>query len=210
MKLLKMLERGEMNSYLSCPAQLLQIILRASLVSRTFGNSATIPQQLNRYGLQLMNEADSFNVRAWATSVQGITSQNDYESRMHVASAHRSAISLYVNRAVSGGSLLDENDVKRLVADIIHHLSFIRAGNHLLKSTSWPAFIAGVETTDTEQQNWVIEHLAALWGMLPWRYIHTAVEMLGIIWQQSRVRSGGIHRSEDWRLRFIRNDWIVV
>lgn len=211
-----MLERGELNSYLSCPASFLQTILLASHFSRPVDDfsfddpKATKNYQL-QHGLELMEKVNSFDLSAWAAGVQGLALQNDYRSRLHVASAHRSAICLYINRVVSEGALLDESGVRTLVADIIDHLSRIRPGNHLLKSTSWPTFIAGIETKDPTQQRWAVEHLSALWGMLPWGYLHTAMEMLGMMWQSGKDHSvHGVAERDGWPRHLLGKDWIVV
>lgn len=211
-----MLERGELNSYLSCPAGFLQVILLASRFSRPVhdpsrdGSQVAGENQIQRC-LELMDKVNSFDLSAWAAGVQGLASQNDYRSRLHVASAHRSAICLYINRAVSSGALLDESSVKTLVVDIIDHLSFIRPGNHLLKSTSWPTFIAGIETRDPKQQRWVVEHLSALWGMLPWGYIHTAMEMLAMMWRSDKEHGvNGMIDRKGWPNLLFGKDWIVV
>lgn len=211
-----MLERGELNSYLSCPAGFLQIILLASHFSRSVQDSllnrsqGDSDYQLQR-GLELMNKVNSFNLSAWAAGVQGLALQNDFRSRLHVASAHRSAICLYINRAVSSGALLDETGVKILVTDIIDHLSHIRPGNHLLKSTSWPTFIAGIEARDSKHQRWAVEHLSALWGMLPWGYIHTAMEMLAMTWRLDlENRANRAIDRENWPRLLFGKDWIVV
>lgn len=216
LKLIEMLERGELNSYLSCPAGFLQVILLASHSSRPAKDSPISDPEMARknhlqHGLELMEKVNSFDLNAWAAGVQGLALQNDYRSRLHVASAHRSAICLYINRVVSSGALLDETSVKTLVADIIDHLSLIRPGNHLLKSTSWPTFIAGIETKDRVQQQWAVEHLSALWGMLPWGYLHTAMEMLGMMWRSDKDHPGNrVTEGEGWPRLLSGKDWIVV
>ncbi|KAK5065400.1 hypothetical protein LTR84_001238 [Exophiala bonariae] len=216
LKLIEMLERGELNSYLSCPANFLQAILLASHFTRPVDDlSLDDPKDAQQYrlqhGLELMERVNSFDLNAWAAGVQGLALQNDYRSRLHVASAHRSAICLYINRVVSGGALLDGSSVKTLVADIIDHLSLIRPGNHLLKSTSWPTFIAGIETKDPKQQRWAVDHLSALWGMLPWGYLHTAMEMLGMMWQSDKEPPAqSVAGRDGWPRHLLGKDWIVV
>lgn len=214
MEMLPVLERAQVNSYLSCPAELLQIMLWASYLSRTGadegGHSWTISG--HDQSLELMSKARSFDVRAWAARVRGISAHDDFDSRLHVASAHKAAICLYLHRAVPWRNLLQEQEIDQLTADIIQHLSHIQPGNHLLKSTSWPAFIAGAESRDRRQRVWILEHLSALWEMLPWGYLHTEVEMLTSIWATEKgdcevgdAQSGWLHQ-----LKSRGKDWIVV
>lgn len=159
----------------------------------------------------LINQAQSFDINTWAASVQGISSHSDLESRIHVVLAHKSAVCLYIHRAVPFAGLLDENGVETHVRTITHNLSFILPGNQLLKCTSWPTFIAGAESKDPEQQAWVVERLGVLWESLPWGYVHTAIEMLQTIWDM-----GDAHNPPatpvSWLQRFkaLGNDWIVV
>lgn len=214
MELLPVLERAQVNSYLSCPAELLQIMLWASHLSRS--DSMEAGQFSTAYvcekSLELMQNARSFDVRAWAARVRGISAHDDFESRLHVASAHKSAICLYLHRAVPWRSLLDNEEIAHLTTDIIRHLSHIQPGNHLLKSTSWPAFIAGAETRDRRQRVWILEHLSALWEMLPWGYLHTEVEMLNTIWDAENRDGNSASQDRGWlhQLKCLGKDWIVV
>ncbi|KAK2882619.1 hypothetical protein FQN49_000158 [Arthroderma sp. PD_2] len=202
---LPMLERAEANSYMSCPAFLLQIMLQASHLAGSDKATALEEEQ----AFFLIKRAESFDIHAWAASVQGISSHNDFESRVHVASAHKSAVCLYIHRAVPSASLLDTSSIKATVDNIIWHLSFILPGNLLLKGTSWPTFIAGAESHDPSQQAWVVERLHALWEMLPWGYVHTAIEMLKTIWAAD---NSATEATDGWlqRLKALGNEWIVV
>ncbi|KAF3481384.1 acriflavine sensitivity control protein acr-2 [Arthroderma uncinatum] len=202
---LPMLERAEANSYMSCPAFLLQIMLSASHLS-SLDKVTTLEEEQAFY---LMKRAQSFGIHAWAASVQGISSYNDFDSRVHVATAHKSAVCLYIHRAVPSASLLDKSSIKATINDIIWHLSFILPGNLLLKGTSWPTFIAGAESHDPEQRAWVVARLHALWEILPWGYVHTAIEMLRTTWAAEDLAT---ELTGGWlqRLKALGNDWIVV
>ncbi|EFR03821.1 acriflavine sensitivity control protein acr-2 [Nannizzia gypsea CBS 118893] len=161
---LPLLERAEANSYMSCPAFLLHVMLSASHLS----NVEKITGYEEEQARYLMERASTFNTNTWAASVQGISSHNDFESRAHVASAHKSAVCLYIHQAVPSANLMDECSRKAMVEDIIGHLSFILPGNLLLKGTSWPTFIAGAESRDPAQRAWIVARLNDLWEILPW------------------------------------------
>ena len=208
------LERAEANSYMSCPAALLQIMLSASLLSESDPEESSGKEQLTtdrktQHARNLMQQAESFDINAWAASVQGISLHNDLESRVHVGLAHKSAVCLYIHRAVPFANLLDEDSVETHVHKITHNLSFILPGDRLLKGTSWPTFIAGAESKDPEQQAWVVERLYILWEALPWGYVHTAIEMLQTIW---RMKDPNGPSATSWLQKFkaLGNDWIVV
>ncbi|KAL1959932.1 hypothetical protein VTO42DRAFT_600 [Malbranchea cinnamomea] len=216
---LSILERAEANSYMSCPAVLLQIMLSASLLSG-LGDGAALPgpEHLStayraEQAFHLMQKAQSFDVHQWAASVQGVASYGDFEGRVHVALAHRSAVCLYINRAAPFAGLLDEQGVEEHVRTVTRNLSFIRPGDPLHKGTSWPMFIAGAESEDPEQQAWVVEALYMLWETLPWGYVQTAVEMLETIW---RLKDSSCNtpakKAGSWLQEFkaLGNDWIVV
>ncbi|KAM5445569.1 hypothetical protein MaudCBS49596_007389 [Microsporum audouinii] len=202
---LPLLERAEANSYMSCPAFLLQIMLSASHLSSLDKVTAFEQEQ----ALNLIEKARGFDINAWAASVQGISSTNDFESRVHVASAHKLAVCLYIHQAVPSARLMDKHSSKATVEDIIGHLSFILPGNLLLKGTSWPTFIAGAETHDPTHRAWIVARLHALWEMLPWGYVHTAIEMLKTIWSMEDLATD---TTGGWlqKLKALGNDWIVV
>ncbi len=119
----------------------------------------------------------------------------DIESRMHVASAHRSAACLYILQALPLARAVRPVDTTLLVNDILSHLGHISENDPFFKATSWPTFIAGAETRNAEKRTWALARLLAIWRICPWGYIFSAIEMLKVSWEMQDTGSAG-SRSE--------------
>lgn len=217
LNVLPMLERAEANSYMSCPAMLLQIVLSTSHLSdqrrgiiSEEGQDPTNPRI--EEASRLMDRTQSFDVHAWARRVQGISSHNDFESRLHIALAHKSAVCLYINRAVPSARLLDKDDIDILVQNIIDNLSSILPGDPLLKGTCWPTFMAGAESEGPERQDWIVTRMYVLWEILPWGYLRNTLGILRTIWGLKDNPDPRAKDADGWlqKLKAMGKEWIVV
>ncbi|RDA95573.1 hypothetical protein CP533_1268 [Ophiocordyceps camponoti-saundersi (nom. inval.)] len=190
-ELLPVMKRVEANSYLSCPAEILQVILAASQLSYETPFTDQSPSALG-----LIGQALAFDVPGWAARLRrqsADTDVPDMESRVHVASAHRSAACLYMLQALPLVRATRPVDADLLVSDILAHLVQIGSDDPYFKATSWPAFIAGVETREAEKRTWTMQRLLAIWNICSWGYILAAVEMLKATWaaqDRDALRSG--------------------
>ncbi|KAL0259925.1 hypothetical protein SLS55_005668 [Diplodia seriata] len=215
---LPLLERAESNSYLSCPSVLLQIMLSASYLSSGVHSTPSEASSLAEEAAALLSRAQAFDIHAWAQGVQGISSQHadDFESRVHVASAHKSAICLYIHRAVQPTAhLLDAIQIEALVADVIHHLALIGRDDSLIKGTAWPTFVAGAESEEPERRAWVADRLVMLWRIMLWGYLPTALETLQALWSTDGVVcpvDGVRGAKEGWlqKLKRLGIEWMIV
>ncbi|KAG5940875.1 hypothetical protein E4U53_007534 [Claviceps sorghi] len=188
-ELLPVIRRVEVNSYLSCPPEILQIILLASQLSyetSCHGWSSSAAEQ----ALKLIDEALAFDIPAWADGLRTLPNVSDIESRVHIASAHRSAVCLYILQALPLIRAVRPVDTMFLVGDILGHLEQIDERDPYFKATSWPMFIAGAETRDAEKRAWAMARMFSIWEICPWGYIFTAMEMLKATWQMQDSGTG--------------------
>ncbi|KAF2470035.1 uncharacterized protein BDR25DRAFT_287639 [Lindgomyces ingoldianus] len=186
------LEYAETNNYLSCPAPLLHIMLQAfelpDVQWQQFGEEAS----LARGHIQLLLEAAlSFDPIKWASTFQPASPFEDLKKRISIASAHRSAVCIYITRilpSTHASSLLSTSrgssvsSLSDLATDILDHLSNLSPGDTVFKSIGWPIFLAGAESDDPVQRAVIVEKLDALWNEMYWGYILTVKELLGVIW----------------------------
>ncbi|GAO16787.1 hypothetical protein UVI_02057670 [Ustilaginoidea virens] len=184
---LPVMKRVEVNSYLSCPPEILQIILLASQLSY---ESPCIDWNLSAadQALALIDQALAFDIPAWADRLRQMPNITDIESRIHIASAHRSAVCLYILQALPLSRAVRPVDTSFLVSDILGHLGQISEQDPYFKATSWPTFIAGAETRDSEKRSWAMTRILAIWKICSWGYIFTAIEMLRATWQMQDSR----------------------
>lgn len=205
------MKRAEINSYLSCPAEILQIILVASQLSYetpcTDWSLTAASEALSQ-----IDQALAFNIPAWAARLQR-ANVADIDSRVHVASAHRSAACLYILQALPLVRTVRVVDTDVLVDDILAHLAQIGEKDPYFKATSWPTFIAGAETRDAEKRAWSLGRLLAIWAICPWGYIFTAIEMLKATWHmQDAGGFGGVDVGLNWLqgLKGMGFDYLIV
>lgn len=187
------MERVQVNSYLSCPPEILKIILIASQLSYETPSSTDWSLPAADEALVLIDQALEFDINAWAASLQSLPHVTDIESRIHIASAHRSAACLYILQALPLVRSVRCVDPDFLVDDILGHLAAVGEDDPFFKATSWPTFIAGAETRNAEKRTWMLTRLLAIWDRFRWGYIFTAIEMLKATWhlQDTAGTNGG-------------------
>ncbi|PFH55797.1 hypothetical protein XA68_17610 [Ophiocordyceps unilateralis] len=190
-ELLPVMKRVEANSYLSCPAEILQVILAASQLSYETRCTDWSLSAADK-ALKLVCQALAFDIPGWAARLRQQSAEvPDMESRVHVASAHRSAACLYILQVMPPVRATPPVDAELLVSDILGHLAQIGNDDPYFKATSWPAFIAGVETREAEKRTWTLKRLLAIWGICSWGYIFAAIEMLNATWAMQDRADGG-------------------
>lgn len=204
------MQRVEVTSYLSCPPEILQVILSASQLS---GERPLTDLNLTAAdrALALIDQALHFDIKAWADQLRRLPEIADIESRIHVASAHRSAACLYIVQALPLIRSVRPVATDLLVDDILNHLGAISEDDPYFKATSWPTFIAGAETRDAAKRKWTLQRLMLIWEKVPWGYIFTAIEMLKATWSLQDNQNGpsrGVNWLQD--LKAMGYDTLIV
>lgn len=199
------LQYAEANNYLSFPAVLLEAaLITAQLLQAVQDGSPAKPitSSQEHRTISLLHTAQSFDTRDWASTIQSISPQCDLESRIHIASAHKAAVCIYMSRVLLFLSPTAEvqDNLGPLVSDIIHHLSFVTSDSELFKATSWPTFVAGADARDPNQQTWAMARLRELWECLPCTmgYVRSAMEILGGIWTKRDAAGYASMDTIDW------------
>jgi len=206
-----LLHDAEGNHCSSFPAVLLELIQIGSQLSQPNHSSCPSDVQIwsrQQKALQLLSAAHTFDPYAWATALQPRSPANDLQDRMHVASAHRAAVCVYLMRvlvSINSFATLTCN-LEPLVEEIIAHLSFVCPNNALFTATTWPAFIAGAEASDCDRQKWVANRLHEMWAVEPWGLIRGALGVLERLW--ARGRSDGVIDGEGNALMAEADNWM--
>ncbi|KAE8383814.1 fungal-specific transcription factor domain-containing protein [Aspergillus bertholletiae] len=204
------LRRSEANSCLSLPTALLRILFRACELSNlAFALSSTETPALIAEASSLLSATQSFDVAAWANSVEGAPPRRT-PNRIHTALAHQRAVCIYIYRSIAHppGDMSPE----LLVTEIVYHLSFIDPKDPLSKATSWPTFIAGVETDNPVYRQWALDRLNRLWNVLPWGYVQTAVEVMQMAWTLRDRPAPDSMGAGGWvqQLKALGNHWLIA
>jgi hypothetical protein len=137
----------------------------------------------------LLRAALAFDPIEWSRNFEPASLSENLEHRMRIASAHRAAVCIYLARVLpSTNPLLDPSSPSALVSltgladEIVHHISYLKPGDTLFKSISWPLFLAGAESEDPTQRAWIMNTLDDFYSMLYWGYIRTVKKVLETIW----------------------------
>ncbi|KAI1501583.1 fungal-specific transcription factor domain-containing protein [Biscogniauxia marginata] len=210
--ILHILLRTEANSYHSCPARLMYMLLRAGQLAQAVksqGHGVPSSKQVASF-IDLMNEVQLFDIDDWAVGicvrnleVFGVVNDLEVSFRKHVAATYRSAICLYILLVAPGlqaevrrrersdrtrDDLPTLPNTEDLATTILHHLSFIPSTSPLFKYTTWVVFVTGVEAESPARRAWILERLQAMRVFCPWGMLTAAIDTLAEIW---RLRDQG-------------------
>lgn len=151
--------------------------------------SGETKQDLENRLRTLMELALSFDPIQWLLEFTPTSPDEDLSKRFHIASAHRSAVFIYLARFVpSTNPLLNPEqgtalgDLEEHAGIIIHHISQLSPGDVIFKSISWPLFLAGAETNDPKHRAWILCTLDTFYHILHWGYVQSVVKTLKAIW----------------------------
>ena len=217
-----LLQDEEGNSCSSFPTALLQLLQSGAQLSLPNHPSYSSTIVKKQKALVLLARAAAFDPVTWATKLEPSSPASDLNFRIHIASAHRAAVCIYLSRVLDALSptIQIPHNLECLVAEIIKNLAHIRPSNALFKATTWPAFIAGAETNDLARQEWVTIRFQELWEVEPWGLLKGAVGLLERIWlaRRKEIVQGeedpqkGLHRKRDWigDLKGSGVDWLIL
>lgn len=213
------MQDAEGNHCSSFPAVLLQLIRAGAQLSQRTPSSTPQDTSINyeaEQDLLLLQSAQSFNPIVWAANLKAHSPASDILYRARVAAAHRAAVCIYLSRVLISiyPSIQISHDLEPLVAEVIAHLSVIPSSHELFKAITWPAFIAGAETNDRANQEWIVAKLQELWEIEPWGLIRGSAGLLKKMWEE---RKNGELLNEtkdkgDWitELRGKGVDWLIL
>jgi hypothetical protein len=199
------LKRAAANSYLCCPPEILEVLYEASQLSAAPEDDQATAEE----AIALIARAQDFDVQAWAEDLHRDPqfSNIPVQSRVHTATAHRLAASLYASRAApTAGARMGEEVTERLSRELIQHLAGVPDEDPNFKATAFPTFIAGAEAKDPETRDWIMNRLRRLVFWCPWGFLYTAMDTLPVIWrmeEEGKSQRGWIQTLRDPELNFL-------
>ncbi|KAH7380262.1 fungal-specific transcription factor domain-containing protein [Phaeosphaeria sp. MPI-PUGE-AT-0046c] len=185
------LRYAETNNYLSCPGPLLRIMLESfALPDKTVSCTDEVYDNIQEQIEKLLHRALDFEPVPWSRSFEPASPYEDISQRIRIAAAHRSAVCIYLARVLpSNHPLIDPKSgtaivyLTDLANDVVHQISHLKPGDALFKSICWPLFLAGAESRDPVQREWIMNTLDALYSTMFWGYLHTSKRVLEAIWK---------------------------
>lgn len=185
------LRYAETNNYLSCPGPLLRVMLESfALPARTVSCTEEVYGSIQEKIGLLLHRALQFDPVTWSCDFEPASPFEDIEQRIRIAAAHRSAVCIYLARVLPSSSpLIDPAsgsaivNLTALANDVVHQISYLKPGDALFKSICWPLFLAGAESRDPTQREWIMNTLDDLYSIMFWGYLHTSKRVLEAIWK---------------------------
>lgn len=155
--------------------------------SRVIGNLGIEQEEKLK---SLVQRTLAFDPAVWLSTIKPVSSLDDPEKRFHIASAHRSAVCIYLARFIPyKHPLLDPSSgqaimsLASLATDIVYHISYITPKDGFFKSLNWPLFLAGAETDDPAERVFIAHTLDTIYDLMRWGYIQTNKKILETIWE---------------------------
>lgn len=221
---LSLLQDAEGNHCSSFPTQLLRILQAGTLLVPA--NSPTTQphcsQSARAETRALFDAAHCFDPCAWASALQQRSPVADLEQRVHVASAHKAAVCIYIARLLLllGHTAELPVDIETLLSTGIGHLSQVGGKSPFFAATAWTSFVVGAEMTDSERRSWAVDRFNNLWEVEPWGSLREAITVLQLLWeeQDEMILSNEARPHDDaqvdfnWirRLRDLNVHWLVI
>lgn len=172
------LESIEVSQHLPCPLEFLNVAVQ---LCKLLGEDDLHDGVATEDVVSFLGALESFDVRAWAYSFKHSPACEscpiDHESRIHVGEAQRSAFFIFAVRATSQVTSSNGRLAHHL-SRLVEHLSFISDTEVLFKATSWPTFIAALETREGSVFSWSLSRLRKICRHLPWGYIGRVIQVL--------------------------------
>ncbi|KAF1918308.1 fungal-specific transcription factor domain-containing protein [Ampelomyces quisqualis] len=185
------LRYAETNNYLSCPGPLLRIMLESfALPKKTRSCTGEVHNNIQEQIAGLLHRALDFDPMAWSNDFEPASPHEDINKRIRIAAAHRSAVCIYLARVLpSTNPLIDPSsgtaivNLTELANDVVHQISHLKPADALFKSICWPLFLAGAESRDLVQREWIMNTLDELYSQMLWGCLHTSKRVLEAIWK---------------------------
>ncbi|CAG7918732.1 unnamed protein product [Penicillium olsonii] len=203
------LKRLEENSWVGCPAYLLEVIFFIHSLWYPDSEIATKPQPP---GLPTpMQPGQPLTLEAFASLLQGIRnfdpitwSQNmqdvffipDLTYRLALATSYQDAVYLYTSRVLSRSregfsppwtDVGMPTDHRLITTNLITQICLVPASDPHFKCLIWPTFIAGAECLPS-QRALILDKLGSLYESLTSANVRNAAWVLRLMWQKQDLK----------------------
>ena len=207
----EILKRLEENSWVGCPAYLLEVIFFIHALWYPDSEVATItpqptalptpiqpgqPLTLDSFA-SLLQGIRNFDPIAWSQEMQNVFFVPNLTYRLALATSYQDAVYLYTSRVLSRareGFSPPWTDVglpldHRLIAtNLITQICLIPNSDPHFKCLIWPSFIAGAECRRLSQRSLVLEKLGALYQAVTSVNVRNAAWVLRLMWQKQDLK----------------------
>lgn len=204
------LKRLEENSWVGCPAYLLEVIFFVhalwypdSEVAAATPHPTALPTSIQpgqpltlETFASLLQGIRNFDPIAWSQDMQNVFFIPDLTYRLALATSYQDAVYLYTSRVLSRsreGFSPPWTDVgmpadhRLITTNLITQICLIPASDPHFKCLIWPTFIAGAECRPS-QRALILEKLGSLYEALTSVNVRNAAWVLRLMWQKQDLK----------------------
>ncbi|KAB8225518.1 C6 transcription factor (Acr-2) [Aspergillus novoparasiticus] len=201
------------QSYLGCPEFLLDALRSFSICRDLLAGSHPRDEGLQSYIENVSTVLDltqSFDCRAWALDLAKENIHSTYDTNMlsNLAEAYKAGALIYGSRvldALTGDTtLLDD-----LVCELITIIEAMRCDEALFKCILWPMFVAGLESRQQDQRDFMIGCLEKFWFETKCINVVNAACILRRFWKMEDTQQT---LSSQWIFNIgqLGRDWLLI
>ncbi|CAG8178844.1 unnamed protein product [Penicillium salamii] len=213
------LKRLEENSWVGCPAYLLEVIFfihslwypESEIATKT--QSPSLPTSIQP-GQPLTLEAfasllqgiRNFDPISWSQNMQDVFFIPDLSYRLALATSYQDAVYLYTSRVLSRSregfsppwtDVGMPTDHRLITTNLITQICLVPASDPHFKCLIWPTFIAGAECLPS-QRALILEKLGSLYEALTSANVRNAAWVLRLMWQKQDLKRRERHGGHDF------------
>ncbi|PIG81010.1 C6 transcription factor (Acr-2) [Aspergillus arachidicola] len=202
------------QSYLGCPEFLLDALRSFSICRDALAGS----DPLDEGGLQsyignvstVLDLTQSFDCRAWASDLAQLHTHSTHDTTMlsTLAEAYKAGALIYGRRVLDAltGNTTPLSD---LVRELVTIIEAMRCDEALFKCILWPMFVAGLESRQQDQRDFVISCLEKFWFETKCINVVNAANILRRFWKMEDTQQT---LSSQWIFNIGRlgHDWLLI
>ncbi|KAF7586990.1 hypothetical protein BBP40_007882 [Aspergillus hancockii] len=202
------------KSYLGCPENLLEALQSFSACRDVVANAAPL-DETTLYSLiqeinTVLDSTRSFDCNSWASKLPQPHSSSAQDIRMlsTLAQSYKIGTMIYGKRVLS--TLMGENiSQDDLVYELIGMVEILKGDESLFKCILWPMFVAGLESRQQPQRDYVISCLEKFWFETKCINVVNAGNLLRKFWQQEDSEKTS---SSHWIFNIgqLGGDWLLI
>ncbi|KAE8358399.1 fungal-specific transcription factor domain-containing protein [Aspergillus caelatus] len=202
------------KSYLGCPEFLLDALRSFSICRDMLAGSDPLEEGSLQSYIEnvsiVLNLTQDFDCRAWASDLPQLDTHSTHDTNMlsTLAEAYKAGALIY-GRRVSDALVRETTPLNHLVGGLIAIIEAMRCDEALFKCILWPMFVAGLESQQQDQRDFIISCLEKFWFETKCINVVNAANILRRFWKMSDTQQTV---SSQWIFNIgqLGRDWLLI
>ncbi|KAE8130923.1 fungal-specific transcription factor domain-containing protein [Aspergillus pseudotamarii] len=202
------------KSYLGCPEFLLDALRSFSIFRDMLAGSHPLEEDSLQSYIEnisiVLNLTQDFDCRAWASNLPQLDTHSTHDTNMlsTLAEAYKAGTLIY-GRRVSDALVGEMTPLDNLVGELIAIIEVMRCDEALFKCILWPMFVAGLESQQQDQRDFVVSCLEKFWFETKCINVVNAANILRRFWKMGDTQQT---LSSQWIFNIgqLGRDWLLI